>query len=103
MVKNQAMKKSQKSNISSTPLLDEIQSLRNEIKLIKIRNAEKDSDKAWETSLTRRILVALFTYFVMVLVMGSIGVSEPFMQAIIPTSGFLLSTFSLSLLRRLWK
>ena len=104
-MKNQAMKKSPKSNTLPSPntISEELTFLKSEIELLKLRNAEKDSNKSWETSSTRKILIALFTFFVMVLLMGAIGVSEPFLQAIIPTVGFLLSTLSLSLLKHFWK
>ncbi len=95
------MKKKLQNN-SKSDLLREIDLLKVEIQKLKERNKEKDADKAWETSWVRKALVALFTYFAMVILMGSIGVSEPFVNAIIPTLGFLLSTFSLSLFKRFW-
>jgi len=38
-----------------------------EIRKIQERNKKVDSDKAWETSLSRKIIIAILTYFVIVL------------------------------------
>ncbi len=74
-----------------------------EIKKIKERNKRVEQDKAWETSKTRKVSIALLTYFVMVLVMYSLKMDSPFIGAIIPTLGFTLSTFSLDFIKEYWK
>lgn len=79
-----------------------IAKLSKEIDLIKQRNARVELDKKWETSLVRRILIAFLTYLIMILFMSSIGVNSPFLNAIIPTLGFLLSTLTLEKVKRLW-
>ena len=73
-----------------------------EIKKIQERNKKVELDKAWETSRTRKISVAVLTYLVMVLVMYSLNMDSPFIGAIIPTLGFTLSTFSLDSIRAFW-
>jgi hypothetical protein len=88
--------------LQNNPVEVKLQLLEEEIQKIKERNTEKDEHKAWETSLFRKFLIAILTYFVMVLLMGSIGVEEPEVNAIVPTFGFLLSTFSLSVFKSLW-
>ena len=77
-------------------------SLEERISQIEARNQRVEQDKAWETSPIRRLFIALFTYAVMVLVMNSIGVSDPFVSAVIPTLGFILSTLSLSFIKNYW-
>ena len=74
-----------------------------EIKKIQERNKRVELDKAWETSNTRKISIAVLTYFVMVLVMYSLNMGSPFIGAIIPTLGFTLSTFSLDFIKEFWK
>ena len=69
---------------------------------IETRNAKVEVDKAWETSNTRRVLLVLTTYLIMSLIMFSIGVIDPFINAIIPTLGFFLSTLSLPFVKSLW-
>ena len=66
------------------------------------RNARVEADKAWETSKTRRAIVALVTYLVAVAFMKKIGVEDYFLSALIPTGGYLLSTLSLPLVKRWW-
>ncbi len=66
------------------------------------RNARVEADKAWETSLTRRGVIAAITYFVAVFFMWRIGVTEPFLNAVVPTGGYLLSTLSLGVVKRWW-
>ena len=73
-----------------------------EIKKINERNAKVEKDKAWETSKTRKVLIAVATYFVMVLVMFALEMANPFMGAIIPTLGFVLSTLSINFFKNLW-
>ena len=74
-----------------------------EIKKIQARNRKVELDKAWETSTTRKVSVAVLTYLVMVLVMHSLKMESPFIGAIIPTLGFTLSTFSLDFIKEFWK
>jgi len=74
-----------------------------EIKKIQARNRKVELDKAWETSTTRKVSVAVLTYLVMVLVMHSLKMENPFIGAIIPTLGFMLSTFSLDFIKEFWK
>lgn len=74
-----------------------------EIKKIQERNKKVELDKAWETSKTRKVSIAVLTYFVMVLVMYSLNMDSPFIGAIIPTLGFTLSTFSLDFIKEFWK
>ena len=65
-------------------------------------NSRVEADKAWETSWTRRFFIALFTYLVISLYMSAIGVEKPWLNAIIPTVGFLLSTLTLSFVKKNW-
>lgn len=82
--------------------MDELQELKKEVEKIKERNARVEADKAWETSLFRKILVAVLTYIVVVLFFAVAGLPKPFINAIVPTLGFLLSTLSISIFKTLW-
>lgn len=81
----------------------EIQELQHEIEQIKARNKRVERDKAWETSNTRKIIIAVLTYLVMSLFMISIGVQNPFINALVPTLGFTLSTISLEIMKDWWE
>ena len=76
--------------------------LTKEIEKIKARNARVELEKAWETSLFRKILIAILTYFVIVLFFVFAHLPKPFLNAIVPTIGFLLSTLSLSFFKKIW-
>lgn len=73
-----------------------------EITQIQERNKRVELDKAWETSWTRRLLIASITYIVASLFMMRIGVPDPWVNALVPTGGFLLSTLSLGIVKKWW-
>jgi hypothetical protein len=73
-----------------------------ELKLIQERNKRVELDKAWETSFARRGFIAGITYGVAVLFMYKIGITDPFINALVPTGGYLLSTLSLPAVKRWW-
>lgn len=70
---------------------------------IEKRNKRVELDKTWETSWTRRLLIVAFTYILLGSYMWAIGVSQPLLNAVVPTVGFTLSTLSLPLFRKLWE
>ena len=73
-----------------------------EIKKIKIRNKKVEANKAWETSIFRKVLIAILTYLVIVIFFHIASLSKPFINAIVPTLGFLLSTLSISIFKKIW-
>jgi len=73
-----------------------------EIEKIKLRNMGVEADKAWETSVLRRILIAAFTYISISLFMWAVAVDRPWLNAIVPTIGFTLSTLALPYFKQLW-
>jgi hypothetical protein len=77
-------------------------SLRAELAVIKARNARVEEDKAWETSTTRKCIIAVLTYLVIVLFFIFAHVANPWLNAIVPAIGFVLSTLSLPLFKRVW-
>ncbi len=79
-----------------------IEEITKQIIEIQNRNARVELDKAWETSTFRKVSIALLTYLVMTAFMWSLGNDIPYVNSIIPTLGFLLSTLSLNALKRYW-
>ncbi|NDK07752.1 hypothetical protein EOM39_00730 [Candidatus Gracilibacteria bacterium] len=77
-----------------------LDSLSEEINKIKDRNAKVEAEKAWETSMHRKISILILTYMIISLVMYFLDFDKPFLNAIIPTSGYLLSTLSISFLKK---
>ncbi|MFA6532379.1 MAG: hypothetical protein WCT22_00080 [Patescibacteria group bacterium] len=82
--------------------MDKYGKLEKRITEIEKRNKRVELDKAWETSYARKIFVAIFTYLSIVLYLKYIIKIEPWLNAIIPTLGFLLSTSTLPFFRKLW-
>ncbi len=80
-----------------------LESLNKEIERIKERNRKVEIDKAWETSKTRRLLLIIFTYLAIGFYLQAIKVDRPWLNAIVPSIGFLLSTLTLSFFKEFWK
>ena len=72
-----------------------IAQLNAEIEKIKARNKKVESDKAWETSAVRNVVIAVLTYVVIALFMLVSKIPDPFTNAVVPTAGFVLSTKTL--------
>lgn len=75
----------------------------NQIQEIKDRNSRVEINKRWETSKTRFLSLTLIMYITMVLLFYVINSMKPFQDALIPTIGYMLSTFSLNLIRSAWE
>ncbi|MBI5391102.1 hypothetical protein HZB02_06460 [Candidatus Woesearchaeota archaeon] len=73
-----------------------------ELESIKARNKRVEGDKAWETSKTRRGIIALITYFIVVLFLFLINAPNPWLNALVPVAGFLLSTLTLAVVKQWW-
>ena len=76
--------------------------MKEDIEQIKERNRRVETDKAWETSKSRRIIIALMTYIVIVIFLWSIDAPNPWFNAIVPTIGFILSTLTLPFFKKVW-
>jgi len=79
-----------------------IEQLEKEINLIKERNKKVERNKAWETSLTRRFLLSIFTYLAIGIYLDVINISKPWLNAIVPTVALMLSTLTLPFFKKLW-
>jgi hypothetical protein len=79
-----------------------LQELEDRINKIELRNQHVEENKAWETSYFRRFLLILFTYLAVGLYLKAINISKPWINAIVPAAGFLLSTLSLPWFKKIW-
>lgn len=79
-----------------------LEHLQKEIDSLKSRNRKVEADKAWETSWARKGVIAGLTYSVIVIFFLVAELPNPFVNAIVPSVGFVLSTLSLSLFKRWW-
>ncbi len=73
-----------------------------EIKKINERNVRVELDKAWETSWTRRLIVASLTYAVVVCFFVFANLPDPFVNSIVPALAFVLSNLALPLFKKIW-
>ena len=76
--------------------------LEKRIEQIEERNKKVELDKAWETSWARRVIILVLTYIVITLFFLSAHLPNPFVNPIIPTVGFALSTLSLPYFKKIW-
>lgn len=72
------------------------------LKAIEDRNNRVESDKAWETSWTRRLSIMTLTYVVVAFYLQFVVHISPWINALVPVLGFLFSTFTISLLKKKW-
>lgn len=79
-----------------------IEELEKEVQTIKNRNLRVEADKAWEVSIFRVATITIITYIVALLVFKLIGIKNYFLNALIPTIGYFLSTQSLPFIKRWW-
>jgi hypothetical protein len=73
-----------------------------EILQIKARNKRVELDKAWELSFSRKILVMIFTYFAIGIYLWAIKIPQPWLNAIVPTVAFMLSTLTMPFFKKWW-
>lgn len=82
--------------------METIEKLQFEIEEIKKRNRRVESDKAWETSWTRKIVILILTYIVVAIVFFFAQLPKPFVNAIIPVVAFALSTLTIPFFKKWW-
>jgi len=83
-------------------LNQKIQKIEQELQELKERNIRVEADKAWETSQTRIIIISIVTYGLIVLFFIIEELPQPFINGIIPTIGFILSTLTVPFFKKLW-
>ncbi|HMS22797.1 MAG TPA: hypothetical protein PKA38_03465 [Candidatus Levybacteria bacterium] len=82
--------------------MTQLNDIENRLSKIEQRNNNVEKDKAWETSSFRKVLIALFTYIAIALYLKFIVGINPWINAIVPSVGFLLSTLTLPYFKKLW-
>ena len=78
------------------------ENIENRIEKIEKRNKKVELDKAWETSLTRKLIIAIITYLIIALFFVFAELPKPFINSIVPTFAFVLSTLSLPYIKKIW-
>ena len=82
----------------------ELKDLEKTIEEIQERNRRVELDKKWETSLTRKLCIAILTYIVVIIYSSLISkTNNVFLSSLVPVIGFILSTLSLKVVRKIWE
>jgi len=79
-----------------------MENLEQRIQKIEERNRRVETDKAWEISRIRRILLSVFTYLAIGVYMWAIEIPRPWLNAIVPTVAFMISTLTMPWFKKLW-
>ena len=79
-----------------------MKTLEERLDALESRNKRVEADKKWETSLERRAALLGLTYVVMGVFLTLIDAARPWVNAIVPSLGFLLSTLTLRWLKLRW-
>jgi hypothetical protein len=90
---------SHQDSIELSTLQERLSVVETELAAMRNRNHRVESNKAWETSRVRLFSITGITYVTMVSVFLVLGSNRPLVDALVPTTGFFLSTLSLSFLR----
>ena len=77
--------------------------LEKRVRAIEDRNARVQSDKAWETSLVRRLSIAVLTYIVVLIYLSLVNNSSPWINAIVPAVGYFVSTLVMRGAKEYWQ
>ena len=81
---------------------EKIKILEKRISKIEERNKKVESDKAWETSRIRKVLIIVMTYVFTLLYLTIADTTNPYFGAVVPCAGFYLSTISIDLIKKWW-
>ena len=81
-----------------------MEELKNRIEKIEKRNKSVETDKAWETSWTRRICIMMLTYIIVITYSYLIKKYDNILlSSLVPVIGFTLSTLSIRVVRKIWE
>lgn len=78
------------------------ESLESRIRKIEERNRYVEQNKSWETSWVRRVCISILTYIVVLTYSWWIGTPRPWIHSLVPVIGFLLSTLTISRIKKRW-
>ncbi len=81
---------------------DRLTKLEEDLAAIKQRNARVTAEKAWERSPTRIALICAITYLCAALLLLMLGAKRIWLDALVPTLGFFLSSLSVPIVKDWW-
>ena len=80
-----------------------MENLEQRVQKIEERNKKVEMDKAWEISWTRRTLLTVFTYLAIAVYLWAVGITNPWMNAVVPAVAFMLSTLTMPYFKKMWE
>lgn len=83
--------------------MGETENLWQEIEQIKKRNVKVETDKAWETSWTRKIVIFVLTYLAITIYFFIADLPSPVINSFVPALAFVISTLSLPFFKKQWE
>lgn len=87
----------------ATKKSDSMPTTEQRLNALEARNRRVETNKAWETSFTRRAFISLITYLTASSILYVLLTPDWYFGAIIPVCGYLLSTLSLPYIRQQWE
>lgn len=91
-----------RNSLEDTVTDERLQHLEQQLEIIHQRNARVEADKAWEASPMRIGTICGITYLVATILLYVIGAHRFWLDALVPTFGFFLSTQSLPPIKCWW-
>ena len=82
--------------------MDKLKKLEEKIRKIDERNKKVELDKEWELSYSRKFLLVLFTYLAIGFYLKAVNIQQPWLNAIVPSVAFMLSTLTLPIFKKIW-
>ncbi len=79
-----------------------MENLEKRISRIEQRNQRVEADKAWEQSWLRCLLLTFFTYLAISVYMWAVELPHPWLNAIVPSVAFMISTLTMPFFKRVW-
>ena len=76
--------------------------LEQRVQKIEERNKRVEADKAWEVSRTRSLFIAFSTYILIFVFMLLIKDDHPFLNALIASLGYLISSETYGVIKKWW-
>lgn len=81
----------------------DLDNLKKRVTNLEKRNIKVEANKTWELSWTRRLLLVIFTYLSIGFYLNAIKITDPWLNAVVPSLAFLLSTLTFPFFKKVWE
>jgi len=80
----------------------EVEDIEARVRRIEERNRNVELGKEWETSWMRKVVLMGLTYLTLGIYMWAIDLPRPWLNAIVPAVGFMISTLTMPWFKTVW-